>query len=99
MIPFFNLKELKFFRGRALLEIQLPKCIEARLRRFAKETGRSETTLVKEALGHYLDDLEDVYLSDKVVQRIRNGQEDVVSSAEMAQMLGLKSDWSRQLRE
>lgn len=94
MIPFFNLKELKFFRGPALLEIQLPKCIEARLRRFAKETGRSETTLVKEALGHYLDDLEDVYLSDKVVQRIRNGREDVVSSEEMAQMLGLKSEGS-----
>ena len=78
-----------------MLEIQLPKCIEARLCRFAKETGRSETTLVKEALDHYLDDLEDVYLSDKVVQRIRNGQEDVVSSAEMGQMLGLNKEMSR----
>lgn len=78
-----------------MLEIQLPKCIEARLCRFAKETARSETTLVKEALDHYLDDLEDVYLSDKVVQRIRNGQEDVVSSAEMAQMLGLNKEVSR----
>lgn len=69
-----------------MLEIQLPKCIEARLCRFAKETGRSETALVKEALDHYLDDLEDVYFSDKVVQRIRDGREDVVSSEEMAQM-------------
>lgn len=78
-----------------MLEIQLPKCIEARLCQFAKETGRSETTLVKEALDHYLDDLEDVYLSDKVVQRIRNGQEDVVSSAEMGKMLGLNKEMSR----
>lgn len=73
-----------------MLEIQLPKCIEARLCRFAKETGRSETALVKEAL-----DLEDIYFSDKVVQRIRDGREDVVSSEEMAQMLGLKSEGSR----
>lgn len=78
-----------------MLEIQLPKCIEARLCRFAKETGRSETALVKEALDHYLDDLEDIYFSDKVVQRIRDGREDVVSSEEMAQMLGLKSGGSR----
>ena len=73
-----------------MLEIQLPKCIEARLCRFAKETA-----LVKEALDHYLDDLEDIYFSDKVVQRIRDGREDVVSSEEMAQMLGLKSEGSR----
>ena len=70
-----------------MLEIQLPKCIEARLCRFA--------ALVKEALDHYLDDLEDIYFSDKVVQRIRDGREDVVSSEEMAQMLGLKSEGSR----
>ena len=78
-----------------MLEIQLPKCIEARLCRFAKETGRSETALVKEALDQYLDDLEDVYLSDKVVQRIRDGSEDVVSSEEMTQILDLKRDGSR----
>lgn len=78
-----------------MLEIQLPKCIEARLCRFAKERGRSETALVKEALDHYLDDLEDVYLSDKVVQRIHSGREDVVSSEEMAQILGLKNEGSR----
>lgn len=78
-----------------MLEIQLPKCIEARLCRFAKETGRSETALVKEALDHYLDDLEDVYFSDKVVRRIRDGSEDVVSSEEMTQILDLKRDGSR----
>ena len=78
-----------------MLEIQLPKCIEARLCRFSKETGRSETALVKEALDHYLDDLEDIYFSDKAVQRIRDGREDVVSSEEMVQMLGLKSEGSR----
>lgn len=78
-----------------MLEIQLPKSIEARLFRFAKETGRSECALVKEALDQYLDDLEDFYLSDKIVQRIRDGSEDVISSEEMTQILDLKRDGSR----
>lgn len=50
-----------------MLEVQLPKCIEARLSRVAKETGCSESVLVNEALDHYLEDLEDIYLSDEVV--------------------------------
>ena len=78
-----------------MLKIQLSKNLQARLSQFAKETGRSETALVKEALDHYLDDLEDIYFSDKVVQRIRNGQEDVVLSAEMVQTLGLNKEVSR----
>lgn len=56
-----------------MLEIQLSKNLQARLSRFAKEIGRSESVLITEALEHYLDDLEDIYLSDKVVQGIRNG--------------------------
>lgn len=77
-----------------MLEIQFSQNLQARLSWFAKETGRSESDLVKEALDHYLDDLEDVYLSDKVAQRIRNGRERVISSEEMAQILGLKSEGS-----
>lgn len=78
-----------------MLEIQLSKNLQARLRRFAKETGRSENVLITEALEHYLDDLEDIYLSDKVIQRIRDGREDVVSSEEIAQILGLNNEMSR----
>lgn len=78
-----------------MLEVQLPKCIEARLSRGAKETGRSESVLVNEALDHCLEDLEDIYLFDEIVQRIRNGREDVVSLEEMTQILDLKRDGSR----
>lgn len=38
---------------------------------------------------NYLEDLEDIYLSDKVVDRIRKGEEDVISSEEMGKILGL----------
>ena len=72
-----------------MLTIRLPESTEERLSRLAKETGRTKSFYVKEALKSYLEDLEDIYLSDKVVDRIRNGEEDVISSEEMGKILGL----------
>ncbi len=75
----------------ALLTIRLSEPIEERLARLAKETGRSKSFYVKEALKNYLEDLEDIYLSDQVIERIRKGEEDVVSSDEMEKILGLEN--------
>ena len=72
-----------------MLTIRLPESSEERLSRLAKETGRTKSFYVKEALKNYLEDLEDIYLSDKVVDRIRKGEEDVISSEEMGKILGL----------
>ena len=69
-----------------MLTIRLPESTEERLSRLAKETGRTKSFYVKEALKNYL---EDIYLSDKVVDRIRKGEEDVISSEEMGKILGL----------
>lgn len=59
-----------------MLTIRLPESTEERLSRLAKETGRTKSFYVKEALKNYLEDLEDIYLSDKVVDRIRKGEDD-----------------------
>ena len=72
-----------------MLTIRLPESTEERLSRLAKETGRTKSFYVKEALKNYLEDLEDIYLSDKVVDRIRKGEEEVISSEEMGKILGL----------
>ena len=72
-----------------MLTIRLPESTEERLSRLAKEKGRTKSFYVKEALKNYLEDLEDIYLSDKVVDRIRKGEEDVISSEEMGKILGL----------
>lgn len=72
-----------------MLTIRLTESTEERLSRLAKETGRTKSFYVKEALKNYLEDLEDIYLSDKVVDRIRKGEEDVISSEEMGKILGL----------
>jgi len=46
-----------------MLAIRLPKDIEDRLDKLAKQTGRTKTFYAREAIMEYLDDLEDIYLA------------------------------------
>jgi len=46
-----------------MLAIRLPKDIEDRLDKLAKQTGRSKTFYAREAIVEHLDDLEDIYLA------------------------------------
>jgi RHH-type rel operon transcriptional repressor/antitoxin RelB len=48
-----------------MLAIRLPEGIEERLDVLAKETGRTKTFYVREAILEHLDDMEDVYLAEK----------------------------------
>lgn len=47
-----------------MLAIRLPEAIEKRLASLAAETGRTKTTLAREAILEYIDDLEDLYLAE-----------------------------------
>jgi RHH-type rel operon transcriptional repressor/antitoxin RelB len=47
-----------------MLAIRLPEPIEQRLAALAAETGRTKTTLAREAILEYIDDLEDFYLAE-----------------------------------
>ena len=47
-----------------MLAIRLPENIEERLTALAAETGRTKTTLAREAIIEYIDDLEDFYLAE-----------------------------------
>lgn len=49
--------------------------MNSRLERMAKLTERTKTFYVREAVGEYLDDLEDIYLADRVMDRIESGDE------------------------
>ena len=66
-----------------MLSIRLPKDIEARLERLAKETGRTKSYYAREAILEKIEDMEDVYLAEQVLERIRMGKEKVISSDEM----------------
>ena len=69
--------------------VRIPEDLETRLNTLARRTGRSKNSFVREALLHQLDDIEDYYLGMETLERIRNGEERVYSSAEARRELGL----------
>jgi RHH-type rel operon transcriptional repressor/antitoxin RelB len=58
-----------------MLVIRLPKSIEQRLEKLANRTGRTKSSHVREAILQHLEDLEDVYLAERALDRIRNHDE------------------------
>jgi len=70
------------FRTENMLAIRLPKEIESRLESLAKSTGRTKTYYAREAIVEHLDDLEDIYLAEQTLERIRKGEEDVLTAEE-----------------
>lgn len=54
-----------------MLAIRLPDDIELRLSALVAETGRTKTTLTREAILEYIDDLEDFYLVEALARNNR----------------------------
>ncbi|MCW5824573.1 MAG: TraY domain-containing protein [Cyanobacteria bacterium TGS_CYA1] len=63
--------------------------IEKRLDRLAKETGRAKSFYIKQMVEDNIDDIEDCYLAESVLERIRAGKEKVHNSASVRKELGL----------
>jgi RHH-type transcriptional regulator, rel operon repressor / antitoxin RelB len=61
-----------------MLAIRLPESIEKRLEKLARRTGRTKSFYVREAILEHLDDLEDLYLAEKSLERIHRGEEETV---------------------
>lgn len=69
--------------------IRLDPKIEKRLDRLAAQTGRTKSYYLRELIEGGLDDLEDFYLADATMERIRKGQEKLVNATEVRKELGL----------
>jgi len=74
-----------------MLGVRLPPDIEQRLDALARETGRTKSFYVREAIVEHLDNLEDIYLAEQVLERVRRGEERVYTSEEVERMLGLEN--------
>ncbi len=61
-----------------MLAVRLPQSIEKRLEKLARLTGRTKTYYVREAILQHLEDLEDLYLAERALERIRSGAERTV---------------------
>jgi len=63
--------------------------LDARLDRLARLTGRTKTFYVREAVEAHLEDLEDIYLADRVMDRLDRGEEATYSLEDVERDLGL----------
>ena len=66
-----------------MLSLRLPDDIETRLERLARETGRTKSHFARAAIVEKIEDLEDMYLAEKVLDRVRDGRERALTSEEM----------------
>ncbi|KJS08037.1 MAG: CopG family transcriptional regulator [Gammaproteobacteria bacterium BRH_c0] len=69
--------------------IRLTPDIEQRLDHLATQTGRTKAYYLREIIEQGLEDLEDYYLAADVLERVRKGQEQVHSAADLRKDLGL----------
>lgn len=72
-----------------MLAIRLPEELEKRLADLAKRTGRTKTFYAREAIERHLEDLEDIYLADLELQRVRDGDSPTYSLEEVMRQHGL----------
>ena len=73
------------------MAIRLPKDIENRLERLAKRTGRTKTYYAREAILEHIDELEDIYLADKIYEDVRAGREKTIPLTEVMKEVGRES--------
>ena len=73
-----------------IIGIRIPKSIGQRLDTLARRTGRTKTFYIREAILEHLDNLEDIYIAEKVLERVRSGEEKVSSLDEVERRLELE---------
>ncbi len=73
-----------------MLAIRLPQNIEKRLEKLARRTGRTKTYYAREAILEHLDDLEDLYLAERALERIQKGEERTIRLKAVLKRHGLE---------
>ncbi|NLZ09885.1 MAG: CopG family transcriptional regulator [Alcaligenaceae bacterium] len=69
--------------------IRLSQDIEQRLDFLASSTGRTKAYYLREIIKQGIEDMEDYYLAADALERVRKGQEQVHSAADVRKDLGL----------
>ena len=70
------------------LSIRLDDDLAARLERLARLTGRSKSFYVKQAIENHIEDLEDLYAAQRVLERIADGRERLIPLEQLERELG-----------
>lgn len=69
--------------------VRLAEETEQRLDFLASNTGRTKAYYLREIIERGIEDMEDYYLAANVLERVRKGQEQVHSAADVRKDLGL----------
>ena len=70
-----------------MLTIRLPAEIDARLERLAEEAGKTKNDYAREAILEKIEEMEDLQLAGQVLERVRKGEDRVLSSEQMWRVL------------
>jgi len=70
--------------------VRLPDELSDRLAVLSKRTGRTMSYYIREALEEHLDDLEDIYLAEQSLERLRRGEDRTYTLDEVERDLGLE---------
>jgi RHH-type rel operon transcriptional repressor/antitoxin RelB len=62
--------------------IRLPDETYERLQALAERTGRTATYYIRQAIETHLEDMEDLYLAEAAMERIRSGEDRIISAEE-----------------
>lgn len=73
-----------------MLAIRLPQAIEKRLEKLARRTGRTKSFYVRQAILQHLEDLEDIHLAERTLQRIQDGEERTIPLEDVLKRHGLE---------
>ncbi len=74
-----------------MLAIRLPLSIERRLEKLAKRTGRTKSYYAREAILQHIEDLEDIYLAERALDRIRNDDEPTIPLEDVMKRHGMEN--------
>ncbi len=69
--------------------VRLPDETYERLQALAARTGRTATFYIRQAIEEHIEDLEDIYLAESVVERIERGEVATRPFTEVMSELGL----------
>ncbi|MGC2530127.1 MAG: DUF6290 family protein [Candidatus Acidiferrum sp.] len=73
-----------------MLAIRLPQSIEKRLEKLARQTGRTKTFYAREAILQHIEELEDVFLAEVRLERLRSGEEKAIPLEDVIKRHGLE---------
>jgi RHH-type transcriptional regulator, rel operon repressor / antitoxin RelB len=73
-----------------MLAIRLSPELEARLDALAKRTGRTKTFYAREAIIEHIDDLEDLYDAEKVLEDIKAGRTTTIPLEDVMKRYGME---------